>query len=347
MKIEFTQSSGKKMLRYGFQIVLAASTLFLIGSNEWKQYQAIAKESCVQPIGRIYSLGDSYLPVGKQICPGARIKPINGRSVKALCYLNGKFLHIKQSTVFDALDTCAPPSTAIVCTGRNPSRCNNAKSPDELQNSPTLISPYGSSMLSTRPQISWTAVQLATSYTVIVDGYEFYWEKTVDNNITTLLYPEEQKELSFNNTYKFTVIANKGDEPISSSETLVVSVLSEEEQNAIAQQVKQINELGLPLEEAAIWDLDAVYMSKNLLNETIETLKVLVSRGSQNPTLYRLLADRYLEAWLPNEALREYKKAEQLALSSGNSDELAHVQEGIKIIEFHNHPPTSTKPAQK
>ncbi|MBW4557155.1 MAG: hypothetical protein KME59_14645 [Trichormus sp. ATA11-4-KO1] len=275
------------------------------------------------------------MPRGSRLCEGDRINPANGATVKVLCFLSGNFLYLNKSTVFDSSDTCTvPQERAVLCTGLNPHPCYNPKSPGEEKEAPTLISPYGSSMLSTRPQISWTAVQLATSYTVIVDGYEFYWEKTVDKNITTLAYPEEQKELSFNNTYKFTVIANKGDEPISSSETLVVSVLSEEEQNAIAQQVKQINELGLPLEEAAIWDLDAVYMSKNLLNETIETLKVLVSRGSQNPTLYRVLADRYLEAWLPNEALREYKKAEQLALRTGNSDELAHVQDGLKIIEF-------------
>lgn len=343
---KFARPYEKKKLRYGFQIVFIASTLLLHWIGGWEQYQAIAREACIKPIGRIYSSGDSYLPVGSQICQGDRIKPVNGRTVKALCYLNGKFLYIKQNTIFDTLNMCAPPKTAIVCTGRNPSRCNNPKSPEE-QNAPTLISPYGSSMLSTRPQISWNAVRSATSYTIIVSGYEFYWEKTVDNNITTLPYPEEQKELPFGNTYKFTVIANMGDNSINSSETLVVSVLSEEEQNAIAQNVKQINELSLPLDEAAIWDLDAVYMSKNLLHETIETLKALVSRGSQNAALYRLLADRYLEAWLPNEAFREYKKAEQLALRTGNSNELAHVQEGLKIIELYNHPPTSKKPAQK
>lgn len=325
----------KKKLRYGFQIVFIASTLLLHLIGDWKQYQVIAKEACIKPIGRIYSSGDSSLPVGSLICRGDRIKPVNGRTVKALCYLNGKFLHIKQNTIFDTLNMCAPPKSVIVCTGRNPSRCNNPKSPEE-QNAPTLISPYGSSMLSTRPQISWNAVRSATSYTIIVSGYEFYWEKTVDKNTTTLLYPEEQKELPFGNTYKFTVIANMDDNSINSSETLVVSVLSEEEQNAIAQKVKQINELDLPLDEAAIRDLDAVYMSKNLLHEAIMTLKELVSRGSQNPTLYRLLADRYLEAWLPNEALREYKKAEQLALNVGNPDELANVQEGLKIIELYN-----------
>ncbi|MBW4676572.1 MAG: hypothetical protein KME52_21925 [Desmonostoc geniculatum HA4340-LM1] len=111
--------------------------------------------------------------------------------------------------------------------------------------------------------------------------------------------------------------------------------------------MKQVNELALPPDEAAIWDKDAVYMSRSLLNETIETLKAREAAGSQNPTLYRVLADRYLEAWLPREALREYTLAAQLAKSTNNLDELARVKEGLKIISFYNQPPTSTNPAQK
>ncbi|RCJ32294.1 hypothetical protein A6770_41225 [Nostoc minutum NIES-26] len=192
------------------------------------------------------------------------------------------------------------------------------------------------SMLSTRPVISWYGVAAATSYTVIVKGYKFYWEKTVDKAITSLPYPQEQNQLQFGNTYNFTVLANIGETPISSSEPLVVSVLPQEEQDTITQTVKQVNELALSPDEAAISDLDAVYMSKSLLNETIETLKARVAAGSQNPTVYRVLADRYLEAWLPKEALREYTKAAQLAKSTNNLNELARVEEGLKIIDWYN-----------
>ena len=338
----------KKVLKYRFRVLAIASILLsFIWNSVLKESQAITKGVCIKAIGRVYSAGDFHLPVGSQICSGDRINPARGRIVTALCYLNGKFLYFKQSGIFDAPDLCALPHTPLLCTGRNPTRCNHVKGPGEEQNVPTLISPYGSSMLSTRPLISWYAVPQATSYTVVISGYEFYWEKTVDKAITTLPYPKEEKELHFGNTYKFTVLANMGDTSISSSETLVVSVLTQEEQDIFAERVKQINKLNLLLDEVAIWDLDALYMSRHLLNETIETLKVRVAAGSQNPTVYRLLADRYLEAWLPNEALREYVKAAQLAKNINNLDELARVQEGLKIIEIYNHPPTSTNPAQK
>jgi hypothetical protein len=334
---KYSKPYEKKVLKYKLQVLAFASILVCLHlSSGWKEFQAIAKQACVKPIGRVYSPGDLNLPVGSQICPRGRINPIKGRTVTALCYLNGKFLNIKHSSVFDTPDMCAPPQTSMVCTGRNPDRCNNVKGPGEEQNVPTIISPYGSSMLSTRPSISWYGVADVTSYTVTVSGYEFYWEKTVDKAITSLSYPKEEQQLQFGNTYKFTVLANKGDTPISSSEPLVVSILPQEEQDAIAQRVKQINQLNLPPDEAAIWDKDAVYMSRHLLNETIETLKAIVAAGSQNPTVYRLLADRYLEAWLPDEAFREYTKAAQLAKTTGNSDELARVQEGLKLVEWYN-----------
>ncbi|PHJ56171.1 hypothetical protein VF14_18640 [Nostoc linckia z18] len=325
-------------------LVVASMILFLGWSNAWGQAKPEVKRRC-NVIGRVTSVGDLRWRVNNLLCSGDRITPMKGRTVNTLCYLNGEFLDFKQSRIFDAKDKCSLPRNRVrLCTGLNPSGCDSIKGPTNV---PMLISPYGSSMLSTRPIISWYAVSRATSYTVIVSGYEFYWETTVDKTVTTLPYPKQQNQLQFGNTYKFTVLANVGDTPISSSETLVVSVLPQEEQNAILQKVKQVNELALSPDEAAISDLDAIYMSRYLLNETIETLKARVRAGSQNPTIYRLLADRYLEAWLPREALREYRKAAQLAKSTNNLDELARIQEGLKIVENYNQPPTSTNPAQK
>ncbi|BBD70601.1 hypothetical protein NIES4072_69680 [Nostoc commune NIES-4072] len=297
---------------------------------------AVVNSGCRNFIGRVSSSGDLYLPSGSRLCQGDRINPAKGATVKVLCYLNGNFVYLKHSTVFKEPDTCTVPQEITeLCTGLNPSNCYNPKGAGEEKEAPTLISPYGSSMLSTRPLISWSAVSNATNYTVIVKGYEFYWEATVDQKTTTLAYPKEQIELQLGNTYKITVIANLRGSLIS-SEPLVISILPEKDQKEIAYKVKQINELNLPPDEAAFLDLDAVFMSKSLLNESIETLKTRVAAGSQNPTLYRVLADRYLEAWLPNEALRNYQVANELAKRTRNSDELARVQQRLKLVEWHN-----------
>lgn len=314
--------------------ILLLSDISSAGSRT--QSVAVVNSGCRNFIGRVSSSGDLYLPSGSRLCQGDRINPAKGATVKVLCYLNGNFVYLKHSTVFKEPDTCTvPQEIAELCTGLNPSNCYNPKGAGEEKEAPILISPYGSSMLSTRPQISWSAVSNATNYTVIVKGYEFYWEATVDQKTTTLAYPKEQIELQLGNTYKITVIANLRGSLIS-SEPLLISVLPEKDQKEIAYKVKQINELNLPPDEAAFLDLDAVFMSKSLLNESIETLKARVAAGSQNPTLYRVLADRYLEAWLPNEALRNYQVANELAKRTRNSDELAKVQQGLKLVEWHN-----------
>ncbi len=314
--------------------ILLLSSISSVGSRT--QSVAAVRDRCSKFIGRVSSSGDLHLPNGSRLCQGDRINPVKGATVKVLCYLNGDFVYLKHSTVFKEPDTCTvPQEIAELCTGLNPSNCYNPKGAGEEKEAPTLISPYGSSMLSTQPKISWSAVSNATNYTVIVKGYEFYWEATVDQKTTTLAYPKEQIELQLGNTYKITVIANQGGSLIS-SEPLVISVLPEKDQKEIAYKVKQINELNLPPDEAAFLDLDAVFMSKSLLNESIETLKARVAAGSQNPTLYRVLADRYLEAWLPNEALRNYQVANELAKRIRNSDELAKVQQGLKLVEWHN-----------
>ena len=63
-----------------------------------------------------------------------------------------------------------------------------------------------------------------------------------------------------------------------------------------------------------------------------------MAAGSRNPTLYRTLGDRYLEAWLPEEARREYTTAAQLAQSSGSLDELEKVQEQLKLLDIMQQP---------
>ncbi|MCC5612325.1 hypothetical protein LC612_37795, partial [Nostoc sp. CHAB 5834] len=73
---------------------------------------------------------------------------------------------------------------------------------------------------------------------------------------------------------------------------------------------------------------------KLLLDESIKTLIARVMAGSQNPTLYRLLGDRYLGALLPEEAEQTYTIAAQLALSSANTDELNKVQSGLKLVKW-------------
>lgn len=307
--------------------------ILLVTSSAWGQQRILLHNLCKEPSGRVYSTGDRFLRSGRYLCQGERINPQNGSAVKVLCFLNRKILYLKQSTIFNAQICASPPNEAVQCSVLNIVPCpHDYKGPDEEKNLPIVTSPYGSSIINNRPEISWRSVPGADSYTVVVLGNGVEWEKDVKNT-TSIPYPKEQKELQYDNTYTITVISNHGDQALNSS-PLVVHLLPVDDVQWIKDEVKQIKDFGLPPDEAAFRDLDAIYMSKLLLDESIKTLKARVMAGSKNPTIYRLLGDRYLGALLADEAEQSYTIAAQLALSSGKTSELEKVQSGLKLVKW-------------
>ncbi|MBE9210870.1 tetratricopeptide repeat protein [Nostoc sp. LEGE 06077] len=312
------------------------------------QPQPIAKDSCTNSIARIYNEGDRYLPKGSLLCPGDRINPKRiGGKVEVLCFLNGRILQLPSGSISDAPDKCrqATPGSKKRCTFQTPQDCPKFKGPGEVGNEPIILSPYGSVLLSQRPVLSWYSVKGATSYKVYVTGYNLDWQ--LETNNTTLPYPQDQPEFQYGIVYKITVLARKPQQTTSSIPS-VVYMLSQSDAQETLEKIKKVKELGLPPDEAALLDLDAVYMEKSLLHQTIETMNERVAAGSQNPTLYRVLGDRYLEAWLPQEAETAYQKAIELAQSSRNARELETAQEHLRVLkETQSQPPTSIKPDQK
>ena len=318
------------------RIASIASILFFLtwsmASSAGGQSQPTAVKRQCKPIGRVLSAGDRTLAPGSLLCQGDRLQPANVSTIEVLCYLNQKVLQLQQGSVSDAPDKCIPQATqAERCTQENPGNCPKIKGPGEDGNTPAIISPYSSALLNNRPLLSWYALAGATNYTVIVSGEGVNWTKIINN--TTLPYPKEQPAMQLGNAYKITVIGNFNNSPIGYS-ALVVNLLSRSSAQQVVARVKQINALRIPQDEAAFQDLDTVYMSSHLLSETIETLNSRISAGSRNPTLYRVLGDRYLEAGLPDKARSKYNVAAQLAQSRGNSNELAKAQSGIKRSEF-------------
>lgn len=314
-------------------LVSIPTLILLLASSAWGQQRILLHNLCKEPSGRVYSTGDRFLKTGRYLCLGERINPQNGSAVKVLCFLNRKILYLKQSTIFNAQICAPPPNEAVQCSVLNIVPCpHDYKGSDEEKNLPIVTSPYGSSIINNRPEISWRSVAGADSYTVVVKGNGVEWEEDVKNTIS-IPYPKQQKELQYGNTYTITVISNHGDQALNSS-PLVVHLLPVDDVQWIKDEVKQVFDLGLPPDEAAFRDLDAIYMSKLLLDESIKTLKARVVAGSQNPTLYRLLGDRYLGALLPEDAKHNYTIAAQLALSSSNTSELEKVQSGLKLVKW-------------
>jgi hypothetical protein len=173
----------------------------------------------------------------------------------------------------------------------------------------------------------------ATSYTVKVKGAGVNWSKEVKQN--SLEYPKSEPAMQMGRIYKINVIANNADGPeiATPSHTIVIPQQEELEVKRIVEQIQSLNLVG---DELAI-DLDAVYMSKNLLTEAIGVLKARVDAGSYNPTIYRMLGDRYTETGLlevksVEAAKQAYTQALRLARQQNNTDEITKAQAALEFL---------------
>ncbi|WP_242063573.1 hypothetical protein [Nostoc sp. FACHB-892] len=287
--------------------------------------------------GRLISPGDKRLQAGSLVCDGEKIEVLNGGRIKFFCFSTGEILDLSSGVV--SSDICAKPdlSKSACYTGNGDFCSRTPKGRAEGNDEPTIIYPYVMPTLKPRPEIVWLPVTSATYYKVRFDCYDFSWERVI--NQTRLAYPSEEKPLASGQTCQILVFAYKEDK-ITGGDPSVISLLPQNEVAQIKDAVNQISKLKLPPDEAAL-DFDAIFMSRDLLDETIEQLNNVVSVGTKNPTVYRVLGDRYFQAGVLDQAKRQYLKASELVKTSNNSTELRKVQEGLKLVDYYNQLPTS------
>lgn len=287
------------------------------------------------PIGRVINNAGKSFPDGSLVCNGAHLNIAPGRRIGFLCYSNKSILTLK--TGDDLSKKCTSQRVAMMmrCSPEYRKACRSRKGLGE-ENKPELIRPYDSVLLDNRPTLSWYAMPGADSYTIEVNGVGLHWEEKVKGT-TTVAYPPEQPSMGYGNAYKVTVIANRNDSPLNdySYSQRVFNLLPDNKAKEITTLVKHIKSLNIPKDEAVYSDLDTIYMGFGLLNEAINALKSRVDEGSNNPGVYRLLGDRFLEAGLPIEAKSQYEQATKLAENSSDSSELARALSGLQFVKQH------------
>lgn len=297
-----------------------------------------------EPIGRIIEKGNKLLKAKGLMCEGDKLELAPRVQVKFLCFSSGDIIWLSNGAIgankcpkVNVSEPTCNPSNVKVCLLRKGGGLG-------LEPEPTIIYPYTSSLIKTRPDIAWLPVNGATSYKVRVDGYKFGWERIV--NQTHLTYPEQEQELSRNEAFKITVIAYRLD-ATPTSDTFAVSLFPQSEIQKVFSTIEQIKSLGLPEDEAAM-DIDAVYHSRGFLEESIQLLsQVATGTGkTTNPTIYRVLGDRYFQAGLVDQASIQYIRAFELAKNSNNLVELQKSQAGLETIEFYKGLPTKINGAQ-
>jgi hypothetical protein len=320
-------------------LILANATVSRVWGQEVVRANRQSKASC-EPIAKVISGDIRHKPLTK-LCSEDRVRTANGGKVKILCYPRGIIIDIPNDVVGKH---CLPLQAnegrgCNVLEGRN---CVIAKGPDE-ENKPNKITPYGVVINNSRPTLSWFRTKGATNYIVRFKGNGgINWQLEVKGE--TLTYPQYLAELKPGQAYSVEIVAMRSDEVIDSSSALLL-LASNERLQQVKQTINILLSLRQPLDELAI-DMDAVYESHNLVNESIKVLDARAKAGSRNPTIYRLLGDRYLIAKFPQQANEAYLTAKKLAQQANNTVELALAEAGIKIAaqtkvkEQTSYPPT-------
>ncbi len=285
---------------------------------------------CCDPIARLLSDGDRNKPIGTLLCKGDYLNPKQGK-LKVACYLNGKVLLLTGGRIDGSSNKCVKPSENKFsqCTTNKNRNCHNLKTSSTNTNIPQLINPYSRLILDGRPPISWSQVPQATSYTVVLSSQgKISWKRKVKT--TTLTYPIQEPALKYGGVYKLNIIANYGRHPLKSSSNLLILLKVEQVQD-LEDTIKQINSLELTPDQQAR-ELDIAFISKKLLTQSINLLNQRINTGTKDPTLYRLLGDRYLQAGLPQKAKSKYLKAITLAQQVNKLKEIKIAQARLNLI---------------
>lgn len=328
------------MIRHGATLALL---LMLLNTSraiagERKEDRS-SKRSC-EPIGRVLTKGDPQLIMGSWLCTGDQLQLPPGVVVDVLCFVNREILSLPRGLVANGAKKCvSAPKNEVRTSSHGRGLRYKPKGPSDG----LLTKPYGKRLMDGRPLLSWVAIPGANNYTVKASGLGVNWQETVKT--TELPYPDPQPAMKPGYTYKITVLAHQETGLIEAGES-VVNMISQGQIQQLKTMFKRIDALKLPEDEAAFLDFDAIYMSENLLNGTIENLETRVKAGSHNPGLYRVLGDRYLEAGVPTKAQASYKKATQLAQADANLQEYHRAKVGLIEVARYSQLPTKINPAQ-
>lgn len=240
---------------------------------------------CSTEAARLFTGGDKNFRKGTLLCPEDLVVPAPGKRPRILCLNNGRVMAGQTGRVGDL---CAgKPQNQIVCDENGcsgPGRGSEGK--------PSLIRPFGATLIQGRPDLAWVPIKGATYYEVRIKGHQFEQEQTILG--TQLQYPKAWPSLEFKGVYDIDIFAYQGDNVIS-ADRATVNVLFEKDAVFIQENASAIQQLPFPLSSVAV-DLDTLYMSQNLLNQSIQLLEGLREKGKSTPRLDEILAKRYLQA---------------------------------------------------
>ena len=255
-----------------------------------------------------------------QLEPSDRLRLATGASAKIFCGIDLETVRGPQE--YRAADIC--PQVVKVDSQRRRRISRSANDP----NSPYIISPRNTSILTGKPTLRWHPVEGIKKYQVQVRGPSVNWMTVVSK--PEVDYDGEQP---FTPGLRYRVIVTADNGASSSSEAVTgFTVLPDEVVRQVKSEKAQVQQLSLPQEEAAP-ALAHLYLSYGLKDDAIQVLEQLVKADSQTTAVYQLLGEIYQEVGLTRLARERYLQALELAKAADDLEGQAIAQANLGEVQ--------------
>jgi hypothetical protein len=258
----------------------------------------LTTDSC-QRIGRVLRANDNSLISAENtaLCAETVIQTPPGRQLSALCFENLETVVIPAGQTWRGGDLCPP--VALVCDEERGCAPEDPRSPEELQNSPRIVSPYNTASIDDRPTFSWKHIAGVDYYILRVEdlsGSDQNRESRYTPSAMTTGDPIEfqypfDKPLTPGNEYITTVegISNTSDRRIVRSRSYL-KMLDGKTHSQIDRAIAQLDRLDLSPREQLL-DRHAIYISHELFDLAIVMLENWIADHPHDSEIVGLLED--------------------------------------------------------
>jgi len=205
---------------------------------------------------------------------------------------------------------------------------------------PLVLSPRKTKVISLHPLLQWTPVEGASSYRIIVRGPNLVWSANV-GAVTKFVYPESAPELKPGTDYKLIVEAGGQSSAAEPGLGLGFSLLPSDEEKAVAEEERKIEDLGLPAGPTQFL-IAHLYAAHGLNADAIQRLEE-ISPTFHAPAVARLLGDLYLSVGLTRRAEASYMNS--LNLSKNDDDDEGRMSAHMSLARIYEEALGNTKEA--
>jgi hypothetical protein len=274
-------------------------------------------ETC-KVVARVLESPDSPLKFGTALC----IRQVFSypKPVRVGCTIGQRVLWVKKSS---DLSDC---NEKLYNT--RPYSPSSRQSLDRMRSGftrskPTIIRPYGDTLIESPKEIVWNAVNGADSYSVTVLGNQTQRFSVVQPQLNLL-------PISNTDSIQFLIEAFANKKLVSSSAT-TFTLLSFDEAQKVKKDLASIEEIKLPLQEQNALQL-SILSNSELVDNSISLLYKQFKLQPKNPSLVRLMADVFLQAGLYDNASTAYAETKRVAVNLGDHEELKRAEYGLSLI---------------